>query len=116
MEQQFIMPLTRSASASLTAVSDGSSPECVTPPPMPRSVQAPGAPVKYRGELARVWSLARKWRAERDRAHAQLDTSDTHSASDELSRVWALARKWRSERDQAHQQLDVANAQIQASC
>lgn len=103
------MVLTRSASASL---SNNHVSRCSTPPPTPQPVHAPSAPKKPRNELSRAWATARKWRAERDQAYAQLERRDASSTASmhnsELSRVWSLARRWRAERDAAYAKLKEA--------
>ena len=50
------------------------------------------------GEVSQAWTMARKWKAERDALHAQLGSGGTDTSS-EVSQAWARARKWKAERD-----------------
>ena len=56
--------------------------------------------------------MARKWRAERDALHAQIDAGDVAGptgTSSDVSKAWAQARKWKAERDALHAQIDAGD-------
>ena len=85
----------------------------MTPPDSP-----PATNNLTHAHLAKAWSQARKWKAERDALHDQINANtedETVSCSpNEVSKAWTQARKWKAERDANEKQLSKRDTEYSA--